>query len=217
MAARDTRTTRRGFTLIELAMSVCFLVILTAGGAMLAQRSRGAYRATTDESGLETATRRAIDRVARELVSTGDAVLPPMLADDFGSSDFVYQQAIGLTGVDIDWGVPRRLAFEYAAGELDDGVDNDGNGLVDDGMLVLTRDDGGAAEQRIVLCHDVREYQPGEEPNGVDDNGNGVVDELGFNVQRVDDVLVIRLTLEQRDAADGLLTRTLTTSVRIRN
>ena len=89
------------------------------------------------------------------------------------------------------------------------------NGLVDDGLLVLTRDVGGN-DQRIVLCRGVREYFEGEVGDGDDDNGNGLTDERGFHIQRVDGVLFVRLSLEE-SVPTGSVVRTLETAVRLRN
>jgi hypothetical protein len=133
----------------------------------------------------------------------------------FGTSNLQFRKAIGFTGTGPQWGQPLSLAFEYAPEELDDGLDNDGNGLVDDGVLVLTRDVGGN-EQRLVLCSGVRELLEGEEANGADDNGNGVINEAGFNVRRVDDVLHVRLSLEEV-LENNTIVRTLETAVRLRN
>ena len=117
----------------------------------------------------------------------------------------------------IDWSNQHRLAFEYDTGEVDDGVDNDGDGLADEGNLVLRRNDGLANEVRIVLCRGVAELFEGELANGIDDNGNGVVDEAGFNVHRVGDVLTIRLTVQDALGQGVILTRSLETSSRLRN
>ena len=111
----------------------------------------------------------------------------------------------------------QEIAFEYETGEIDDGRDNNRNGLVDEGVVVLLRDAGGANEQRVVLCHGVRERLEGELVNGLDDNGNGLVDEKGFCLQWVDGVLALWLSIELIDGNGMHEVRTLQTSVRIRN
>jgi hypothetical protein len=96
------------------------------------------------------------------------------------------------------------VRFDYEEGELDDGADNNGNGLVDEGCLFWTRDVGEPSEKTHVIARGVREYLEGEEPNLDDDNGNGLEDERGFCLERVGEALVIRLTLERQVSGEGL-------------
>jgi len=211
-------TSRAGFSIIEMLISVSIAAILATSATMAAAESYVAYRTTNINSTLEANIRRSLDRVVRELMSTSfDVITPANLDDDFGSDEVVFQDAVDVVDGAIVWGNARRLAFEYEQGEFDDGVDNNGNGLVDEGMLVLTRNDGLATEHRIVICHNVSEFLEGEEDDGDDDNGNGVIDEAGFNLHQDDDVLTIRLTLEQPSEQVGVVQRTLTTSIRLRN
>ena len=96
-------------------------------------------------------------------------------------------------------------------------MDEDCDGLVDEGVLALTINDGMTNELRVVLCSGVSELLEGESENGLDDNGNQVIDELGFNVHRVDDVLRLQLSLQAASESGNVLTRTLETTIRIRN
>jgi hypothetical protein len=209
------RRARAGFTLTEARIATALMVLLMSSAVLAARGGMGAFRATQDASDAETRVRRALDRVAFELLSAGASELQPNPDGDFGTADLQFRKAVGLAGTAPLWGQPLSVAFEYAPGEADDGVDNDGNGLVDDGLLVLTRDPGGD-ERRVVLCRGVAELLEGELANGADDNGNGVSDEAGFNVHRVGDVLWIRLSVEE-PLETGTLVRTLETSVRLRN
>jgi len=206
---------RAGFTLVELAIAVALFLLLMSSAIVAARGGMEAFRSSQDLSDLETRARRALDRAVFELLPVGGTELSPDPEGQFGTDALEFRQAVGLAGTAPVWGERRSLSLQLAPGELDDGLDNDGNGLVDDGELVLVRDVGGA-EQRIVLCRGVRELAEGEAPNGDDDNGNGVVDEAGFNVHRVDNVLFVRLTLEE-PVPTGSILRTLETSVRIRN
>ena len=110
-----------------------------------------------------------------------------------------------------------RIALELERVELDNGLDDNGNGLVDERMVVRIEDPGGPDERRKVICHDVSEYLAGEIPNGLDDNGNGLNDERGLSFVVLGDVLTIRLTLEAPGANENMLERTVQTSVRLLN
>jgi hypothetical protein len=216
---RFHRSTRAaGFTLLELIMAGSLLALLASSALLAARGGMGAFRATQDASDVETRVRRALDRVVFELLSAGTSELFPAWDDldgDFGTDDLNFAKVTGLAGTAPVFGPVHKVALELAPGEANDGLDNDGNGLIDDGVLVLTRDVGGT-EQRTILCRDVRRLLEGEIADGDDDNGNGVSDEAGFNVHRVGDVLFVRLSLEA-PLETGSIVRTLETSVRLRN
>jgi prepilin-type N-terminal cleavage/methylation domain-containing protein len=213
--SRSRTLSSSGFTLVELAVATALFLLLMSSAIVAARGGMDAFKSSQDLSDLETRARRALDRAVFELVSCGASELDPNPTGQFGTESLEFRQVVGLAGTTPVFGVPMSLAFEYGSEETDDGIDNDGNGLVDDGLLVLTRDVGGA-EQRIVLCRGVREYLEGEVGNGDDDNGNGLTDEAGFNVQRVGDVLFVRLSLEEA-VPTGSVVRTLQTAVRLRN
>ena len=125
-----------------------------------------------------------------------------------------------LSSVDSDGGLgweTIRLEFQYDEGESDNGADDNGNGLVDEGRVVLTRAVGTAEENSVVLCRSVREYLEGEEPNGSDDNGNGLVDEKGFCFTLDGDLLMVRLTIERLNADKHLVSETTYSGIGFRN
>jgi type II secretory pathway pseudopilin PulG len=215
------RETRNGFTLVEAVLGVAIMAIVSVAGVIAANRGVGAYETARMTTSVEQKVQRALQRAARELMpSSLGVVTPPNLDDQFGSSDITFAQAIGYDQATetILWGPVTRLRFEYERGEIDDGIDNNGNGIADEGILVMIRDDGGPNETRSVLCSNVREFLEGEEDNNADDNGNLIEDEAGFNVHQEGDVLTLRLTIEETsDKIMGSIVRTLTTSVRLRN
>jgi len=206
-----------GFTLVEFSVSILVMTTFLGAAILVTESGSKAVDRARVETELENRLRRVLDRSADELMSTGQAVLFPDPAGDEGSEVLDFRRADGLVGNIVQWGDLTSLDFEYEEGEFDDGVDNNGNGLVDEGVLVLTRDQGTADAKRVVLCHGVSEWGLGEAPDNDDTNGNGVEDEAGFNVQRVDDLLFVRLTLEALDGEGNLVQRAMTTSVRLRN
>lgn len=208
---------RAAFTLIEVAISVVVLGLMMGIFGMVTATSNSAYQTTSATNTLDVNGRRTLTRIASELASIGGSVLAPDPTGNFGAATIQYQTAADVVNGAVVWGQNTQLGFEYSTGEVDDGLDNDGNGLVDEGVVVLTIGVGGANPQRVVLCHDVRELADGEVLNGADDNGNGIADEAGFNVQRVGDVMIVRLCLERRGAENSTIVRTHQTSVRLRN
>jgi len=207
---------RAGLSLLEVVIVASILLLLLSSAILAADGGLGAFRSPSNASDLEGRVRRTLDRVATEMLSAGESELQPSPEGQFGTSDLTYRKALELNGTAIVWGAQERLAFEYESGELDDGLDNNGNGLIDEGVLVFTRDVGGT-DRRIVLCHGVSEYLAGETFDGDDNNGNGVTDEAGFNVHQVGNLLHIRLSLEEADETAGVIQRTLETTLRLRN
>jgi prepilin-type N-terminal cleavage/methylation domain-containing protein len=212
-----SRRAARGFTLVELAISAALLGIVSGAVVVASVRGRAAFDTASLQNGVDGDVRRAIDRVAAELVTAGATQLNPNPTGVLGTDALDFRQVTGTAGGAAVWGAQMRIAFEYDTGELDNWLDDDGDGLVDEGRVVLTRDVGGANELRAVLCHDVRELAQGEVLNALDDNGNGVVDERGFNVVRVGDALTIRLTVERTAPGQAPCTRSLQTAVSLRN
>jgi len=207
---------RAGFSIVEVLLSVTIAAILATSATMAAAESYVAFKTASVNSSLEGNLRRSMDRVVRELMSTGmDSIFPAVDVDP--QDEIVFSEIIDVTDGVLTWGNPKRLAFEYESGEMDDGIDNNGNGLVDEGMLVLTLNDMQNNERRVVVCHGVSELLEGEEENGDDDNGNGLEDEPGFCVLQEGNVLTIRLTLEQASDQVDRIQRTLITSIRLRN
>lgn len=216
MRSRPHRS-KAGFTLIELTVSVVVLALILGSVGLVSLSNRKAFRQGAGSADMEVQVRRAVDRVVQELMRSGVGVLTPDPVEGTGTDDLTYQKATGAAGGATTWSTPFRLWWDYEEGEVDDGVDNNGNGLIDEGRVLYTRDVGGANERTTVLVHRVREYLEGETANNDDDNGNLLDDERGFCLERVDDAIVIRLTLEHLVGEGQLQMRTIETSVKLRN
>lgn len=210
------RNSRRGFTFIEVVVSLTLLSVIVGAVVMVSSSSTTAMGFTTMRTSVQDKARRALDRVVDEVTNSSSTVMVPD-PDGFGADDVLFQTVEGVTGQVIDWGPQKRLAFQYATGEVDDGLDNDGDGLVDEGVLVFTRDVGGPSQRTSVWCTNVRELLEGELPNGLDDNGNGLVDEAGFSIERNGNLLLIRLTVEKTNYRGDSAMNTVETAVRIQN
>ena len=208
---------RAGFTLIELAICSVILVTLLGSLALFSGRSTDTLGTGTAQAELDARLRQTLARITDELLSSGFAVITPAATPPKGAEALTYRKSAGAVNGAIKWGSTQRLAFVYETGEVNDGTDNNGNGLVDEGTLEWTLDVGTPEERTVVLCHGVSEHPPGELENGGDDNGDGLVDEHGLSFERVGDALRVSLTLERLDPQKRLLTRTLATTVQPRN
>jgi len=215
---KDNRWGRAGgYTLLEMSIVLVLLGMVLGATFTVGMSSDKTYRTGTTAAHLEAQADMAVGRIVSDLRIARRDSLAPDPAPGSGGESVEYVQPVGITNGVVQWSPPRRLAFEYETGEIDDGLDNNRNGLVDEGQVVLREDFGGANERRHVITRWVRELAAGETANGADDNGNGLVDEPGFLVERFDETLVVRLTLEQRDGEGRLRNRTSRTSARMRN
>ena len=209
---------RAGSTMLEVLMALALLstilgALLSAGGS-----SSRLYENEVTNTSLEANGRRALDRLAREFTGASSTSLETLAESPLWQDGVDFDRMIGMRAGDgrITWS-GCRAEFRLEPGETDDGLDNDGNGLVDEGMLVLVEDEGGAEELAVVLTHNVREYQEGELPNGLDDNANGLIDERGVTFERIGRDLRLYLTLEGIARDGHVVTRTLETTVWSRN
>ncbi len=216
MRAPLGKRSRAGFTLIEVAISALVFALTMGMLGVVSMTSQSLYHTTSLRSKLDGQGRRALRRVSDEMAMISGTMMNPDPVGVGGADQIDFQQVVGVVGGVVTWGSMMRIGFEYEVGEVDDGLDNDGDGLIDEGMLVLTRDVVGTPK-RVVLCREVRETAIGEVANGIDDNGNGVVDEGGFNIQRVGDVMVLRLWLETPSVGAETIGRQHQASVRLRN
>jgi hypothetical protein len=213
----ERRVVLGGFTLLEVVIGATLMALLLAAIGMTVLQGGDAYETGAAIGAAEVKARRVLDRVASELAAAEADSLDPQPAGPLGSSSIAFRRATGIAGGAASWSNTMRIEFAYDPGELDDGADNDGDDLVDEGRLVLTEDDGLPSERSVVLTSFVREYLEGEAPNGNDDNGNGLLDERGVSFELVGETLMIQLSLERFDSDNNLLTRTVGTGIRLRN
>jgi prepilin-type N-terminal cleavage/methylation domain-containing protein len=206
-----------GYTLVEITVVLVLLGIVLAAMTSIGVSSDRTFRTGTTAAHLEAQAENALSRIVSELEVLRRQSLSPDPIPGAGSSSIEYVRPISITNGVVQWGPTRRLALELETGEIADGLDNNRNGLVDERRVVLTENPGGPAEHRYVISRWVRSLAAGETANGVDDDGNGLVDEPGFVVERFDETLVVRLTLERLDGDGRLRSRTARTSVRMRN
>jgi len=212
-----TSSGRSGFSLVETMFSLSVFSVVLGAVAAASLSSTDAFRMGMTESGLESQARQTLQRIAREVQNTGlDAIQPEPLAP-FGSPTLTYQLQEGFEDGAVVWGAARRIELRSDVSDEDDGVDNNSNGIVDEGMVVWVDSPGMLNERSVVWCRGVRELLEGEGPNGEDDNLNGLVDEGGLAFQLDGESMTIRLTLERPDHKGRMLTRTVETTVRMRN
>jgi prepilin-type N-terminal cleavage/methylation domain-containing protein len=215
---RTMSSKRGGFTLIEIAISMGILGLVLSSIVGMLDSSRKGFNQGSVTALVQNDVRRAIDRVAVELENAG---LGTLLPNPIGvaADDLVFQIATGVNPADgtILFGPSTRLRFVFEPGELVNGLDDDGDGLIDEGCVVLTRNYFQANELNVTLARRIPLLLEGETANGADDNGNGFADERGFCVTLEGDLLRLRLSM-MRAAPDGTpVIATVETALQLKN
>jgi type II secretory pathway pseudopilin PulG len=208
---------RAGFTVIELMISTVMLSTILFAIGLTVLTGKQNFRQGITQAVLESRAQRALDRIVGELQGAQANSITPVPTAPLGSSSLQFRVCTGYDGTAQTWGPWMRIARVADPLDSPDGVDNDSDGLVDEGQVVLTRDVGGA-NQAITLVDGVCRYLEGEKGNGLDDNGNGLTDEAGLSfVVDANGTLTIRLSLAAVDPRGKPLIQTAETSVHMRN
>ena len=208
------RTSRKGFTLIEMTVATGLLGVVMGSALMMTVAGRSAFEEAAQRQQAESTVRRALERVVLEMQwAESDGLSPDCSA---GSPTVTFQPLVGVAGGAAVWGDSRRIARVASANDADDGLDNDGDGVIDEGDLVMTIDPGGPDEFSVTLCTQVTEMAPGETLNGIDDDGNGVIDERGFNVEALGNLITLRLSVAQPTSGNTVTMSSITTSITLR-
>lgn len=162
----ERRRGRAGFTLIEVLIAMALMGLLMAVVSMTMESSRGAVRMSTAVTKVENLCYRAIYRIVNEVRDAGKVTLAPALAPPLSSPEINFQNSLGYVAGAPVWGAPLRIQFvpgsgrvtwtenpglanersvglvnwvaDYLEGELPNGVDDNGNGLIDERGLCFT-------------------------------------------------------------------------------
>lgn len=170
---------RQGFSLLELMIVTSIFGIILAGVYGILMSTQSTYAVGTASASLNLQARRTVDRIAEELRDAGVETLFPSPTLPFGSDDLTFQKNVGYQAGAIVWGDVNRVALwepaspalalwtdlgganeksafltlwvrEYAEGEVANGLDDNGNGLVDEKGISFALD-GNTLTIRLTL------------------------------------------------------------------
>ena len=216
------RKSLRGFTLLETVIAGSLLSILLGSSVLALQRGLELQRWVMVKGDLNSRASRGLNRVSRKLIGAGFNSISPDLTTPVGA-DTVWSSTLDIQlGADwsddiLVWGDTSQIALELSNSEIDNGIDDNNNGLIDEQVVVLLINPGLADEQRVVLVNGVSEYLEGETFNGLDDNGNGLVDETGLCFSLDGELLSVMLSVERIGPDGTTIVRTQETTIGLRN
>ncbi len=206
---------RSGSLLVE-AVVAAGLLSLFAGSAYLAANSAtSSYRTRASSAHLVERASNAADEVAERLRPVDIASVTAVVGN------LTLAEQIDFTRTDLPSGNPpspvQSLVIESDPYDADDGVDNDGDGLIDELRLVWYENRGAVGERSLVLANGITEDFEGEiVGNLIDDNGNGVTDERGAGFAFADGRIVFLISVGENQN-DRVLTHTLARTIALRN
>ena len=205
---------RAGFSLLE------FLIILSligsvAGVTLMMSRTSGSLTNQSQvTASLDQQLHRTLDRIGKKLrYASLSSLLPASAA---GSPTLTFQVPVDYSGGSVVLGPAQVIRWESAPGDTVDDLDNNGNGLVDEGRVVWL-EDVSEPSRTISLSSSTAWGFDGETPNGVDDNGNGLIDEPGLSFELNGRTLTIRMTVQGVDDSGVIHSRSRKARVSLRN
>ena len=191
-------TKETAFTLVEVTVAAAIFLIILLVAFTIVDRGVKYYYTTSAVGSLQEAARKALDRMATDLRGTGLSIitdsLDQPLVEGVAYQEIHLRRNPGYENTEIPWeeGEAIIYRFEYEAAETDNGTDDDGDGLIDEGILVRVEDSSSAE-----IAHNVKEGG------------------LSFTLQG--SKIVIRVELEDIDDNQRKLEVSEETAVYIRN
>jgi hypothetical protein len=169
-------------------VGLALLSLISLMAIMLLRMSRTSEASDVGAIELEDQARRLLDRISYAIVGTDKEKLFPDPATPIHSSELSYEVVIGVEDGELVWGDPERIGLEpddatrlvwnrnpgdvdqqrsvwcnvvrpFIAGEIPNGIDDNGNGLVDERGLSFTME-GNMVTIRVTLERMRREGPP---------------------------------------------------------
>jgi hypothetical protein len=136
-------SSRRGLALIEVVL-VSVMALVTLGSLFLASSANmHALQHGGTRTDLQARASRLMDRVLRAVHEADRDSLAGLPMAPVPLNAFTYDEPQSVSALDGAVTVATmRIQLEYEPGDPNDGVDNDGDELVDEGRVVLIRDFG---------------------------------------------------------------------------
>ena len=165
---RALHRTRAGFTLLEVVISIGLVALVVTNIVMAMDSSTKAYRAGASRIEVEDQARRTLDRIALAVMGASREGLAPGQETPLDTDSLTYQLNLGYQDGEVVWSDPERIrrdeqaqvtwsknpgipgeqrvvwtkwVRDFTAGEVFNGIDDNGNGLIDEKGLSFTIQD----------------------------------------------------------------------------
>ncbi len=151
----------KGLTLVEATVALVLLVAVIGLAVSTLLTTTRVLGQASDHAVVEATAQRAANIVIVEVRQSGRPGSGSGIAVDAGTptpgggpNRIVFRKNLGFdeTTETITWSPAVTFAFEYDDRESGNGLDDDGDGLVDEGRLVRLDTDPGGAARRIVVA-----------------------------------------------------------------
>lgn len=165
---RALHRTRAGFTLLEVVISIGLVALVVTNIVMAMDSSTKAYQAGASRIEVEDQARRTLDRIALAVMGASREGLAPGQETPFDTDSLTYQLNLGYQDGETAWSDPERIrrddqaqvtwsknpgipgeqrvvwtkwVRDFTADEVFNGIDDNGNGLIDEKGLSFTIQD----------------------------------------------------------------------------
>ena len=207
-----------GMTLLDTIVAMAIFSIVIAGLYVWLISTTKAAGTISQRSNLAISSARALERISGRLIGAGVNTLSPANPSaPLGTSSLAFRRGAGFADGQSIWELPMRIQLCMDEGEIENGKDDDGDGLIDEGQIRFIIDEGSPTERCTTIVHGVARYWGNEIANGIDDNGNGLIDESGLSFELAGDSIRVRLSLEVALPQGGTARTDVETTVQLRN
>ena len=154
------KRSRAGFTLVEVLIALTLVGLLIANVSMVMQSGSRSFQLQSSLAELETQADRTLDRIALALMASSRESIDPSQQSPFHTSVLSYEQSLGVQNGNVVTGPVERIEMivqngqviwrerpddpsersvvwsnwvsSFLQGEEPNGVDDNGNGLIDE-------------------------------------------------------------------------------------
>jgi hypothetical protein len=124
-----------GYTLIEVVMGVALAFLVMQGVFNVMFHWENLFTEQVRQFTLDQSAERILRRLADEVRAADPTTISPTVLSN--SSTIQFQRVTGFSGGSAQLGTTVRFGFSLAPGETANGVDQNGNGLADDGFITM--------------------------------------------------------------------------------
>lgn len=197
---RPRPTTRAGFTLLEMTMTIALLAIFAVKVTSVIDVTTKTTEVDIQQTAVDAQARQVLRQIGFAVMGSHPSSLDPNMLAPLNQASLKYQVNLGISDGKVVWADPEEVALEEARQQI-----------------YWSDNPDATDERRVVWTSLVAPYLEGEIPNGMDDNGNGLIDEKGLSFSISGSAISMKLTLERVQDDGTSVMSTVETVVACRN